>query len=54
MLHHGDVQMNSGLFWKKREYLVLTETHLVRFKSQVRALEFFHLYVVLPATLEVR
>jgi hypothetical protein len=35
------VQTTSGLFRKKKEYLVLTETHLVRYKSQVRASEVF-------------
>lgn len=45
ILYHGEVQTNSGLFWKRREYVVLTETHLVRFKSQSSALELFHTYV---------
>lgn len=42
VLHHGEAITNSGLFWKKREYLVLTETHLVRFKSQGKASDIFH------------
>jgi hypothetical protein len=41
VLHHGEVQTTSGLFRKKKEYLVLTETHLVRYKSQSRASEIF-------------
>ena len=39
MLHHGEVQTTSGMFRKKKEYLVLTDTHLIRFKSQSRASE---------------
>lgn len=42
ILHHGEVQTTSGLFRKKKEYLVLTDTHLIRFKSQSRASETFH------------
>lgn len=42
VIHHGEAVTNSGLFWKKREYLVLTETHLVRFKSQGKASEMFN------------
>jgi len=41
VLHHGEVQTTSGMFRKKKEYLVLTDTHLVRFKSQSRAAEMF-------------
>ena len=41
VLHHGEVQTTSGLFRKKREYLVLTDTHLIRYKSQARASETF-------------
>lgn len=40
--HHGEVQTTSGMFRKKKEYLVLTDTHLIRFKSQSRAAETFH------------
>ncbi|KAI9746591.1 MAG: hypothetical protein M1818_000304 [Claussenomyces sp. TS43310] len=39
VLHHGEVQTTSGLFRKKKEYLVLTDTHFVRFKSHARACE---------------
>ena len=42
VLHHGEVQTTSGMFRKKKEYLVLTDTHLLRFKSQSRASETFH------------
>lgn len=41
VLYHGEVQTTSGVFRKKKEYLVLTETHLLRFKSQSRASEVF-------------
>jgi hypothetical protein len=41
VLHHGEVQTTSGMFRKKKEYLVLTDTHLIRFKSQSRASESF-------------
>ncbi|RFU35894.1 hypothetical protein B7463_g460, partial [Scytalidium lignicola] len=41
VLHHGEVQTTSGMFRKKKEYLVLTDTHLVRFKSQSKASEIF-------------
>ena len=42
VLHHGEVQTTSGMFRKKKEYLVLTDTHLIRFKSRSRASETFH------------
>ncbi len=38
---HGEVQTTGGMFRKRSQYLVLTDTHLVRFKSQARALETF-------------
>ena len=41
VLHHGEVQMTGGVFRKKTQYLVLTNTHLLRFKSQERASEVF-------------
>lgn len=41
VIYHGEAITNSGLFWKKREYLVLTQTHLIRFKSQGKASEKF-------------
>ena len=36
VLYDGEVQTTSSLFRKKKEYLVLTDRHLVRFKSQSR------------------
>ncbi|KAF2181669.1 leucine rich repeat protein-like protein [Zopfia rhizophila CBS 207.26] len=42
VLHHGEVQTSSTMFRKKREYLVLTETHLIRFKSHQKATEAFN------------
>lgn len=33
VVHHGEVQTSSSMFRKKKEYLVLTEKHLVRFKT---------------------
>jgi hypothetical protein len=41
ILHHGEVQTTSGMFRKKKEYLVLTDTHLIRFKSMSRAIDAF-------------
>lgn len=41
VLHHGEVQTTGGMWRKKSQYLVLTNTHLVRFKSQSKAAEMF-------------
>ncbi|KAF7864201.1 uncharacterized protein EAF02_010169 [Botrytis sinoallii] len=41
ILHHGEVQTTTSMFRKKKEYLVLTDTHLTRFKSMARAIEAF-------------
>lgn len=41
VLLHGEVQTSAGMFRKKKEYLVLTESHIVRFKTQARAAEMF-------------
>lgn len=41
VLHHGEVQTSGGMWRKKNQYLVLTDTHLVRFKSQGKAAEMF-------------
>ena len=41
VLLHGDVQTSGGVFRKKKEYLVLTETHIIRCKSQAKAAESF-------------
>jgi hypothetical protein len=41
VLHYGEVQTSSSMFRKKKEYLVLTEKHLIRYKSQSKAAEAF-------------
>jgi hypothetical protein len=41
VLLHGEVQTSSSMFRKKKEYLVLTETHLIRFKTHQKAAEAF-------------
>jgi hypothetical protein len=41
VLHFGEVQTTGGVFRKRTQYLVLTETHLIRFRNQVRAIEAF-------------
>ena len=41
MLHHGEVQTAGGMFRKRCLYFVLTDTYLLRFKSQSRASEMF-------------
>ncbi|KAK2764908.1 hypothetical protein FQN54_008605 [Arachnomyces sp. PD_36] len=41
VIHHGEVQTSGGMWRKKNQYLVLTDTHLVRFKSQGKAAEMF-------------
>ena len=41
---HGEVQISSFKFRKKRDYLVLTDSSLVRFKSVQRATETFSGY----------
>lgn len=38
---HGEVQTSAGMFRKKKEYLVLTEVHIIRYKSQLKAAENF-------------
>ena len=48
VLHHGEVQSMGSVFRKKSQYLVLTETHLIRFKGQGKAAEMFP---TIPATL---
>ncbi|THX10744.1 leucine rich repeat protein [Aureobasidium pullulans] len=37
VLHHGEVQTSSSMFRKKKEYLVLTDTHILRYKNQSKA-----------------
>ncbi|OOF90027.1 hypothetical protein ASPCADRAFT_212301 [Aspergillus carbonarius ITEM 5010] len=41
ILHHGEIQITGGMWRKKSHYLVLTDTHLVRFKSQSKAADMF-------------
>lgn len=41
VMHHGEVQTTGGMWRKKSQYLVLTETHLIRFKSQSKAADIF-------------
>ena len=41
VLHHGEIQNAGSMFRKKSQYFVLTDTHLIRFKSQSRASEIF-------------
>ena len=41
VLHHSEVQTTGGMFRKRKEYLVLTEDHLIRFKNQSRAADAF-------------
>lgn len=41
LLYHGEVLTTIGMFKKKTEYIVLTDTHLIRFKSLLHAAEAF-------------
>jgi hypothetical protein len=41
VLHFGEVQTTGGVFRKRNQYLVLTETHLIRFRNQAKAVEAF-------------
>lgn len=41
VLHYGEVQTSSSVFRKKKEFLVLTEKHLIRYKTQSKAAEAF-------------
>lgn len=47
VLHHGEVQTMGGMFRKRNHFLVLTETHLLRFKTQAKAAE---MYPVIPSS----
>jgi hypothetical protein len=47
VLHHGEIQSMGGMFRKRNHYLVLTETHLLRFKGQAKAAE---MYPVIPTS----
>lgn len=48
---HGEVQTSSSMFRKKKEYLVLTDTHLIRFKNYQKAAEAFPMYVLPKPTI---
>lgn len=39
--HHGEIQSLGGMFRRRSQYLVLTDTHLVRFKTQTGASDLF-------------
>ena len=41
LLYHGEVQIAGSMFRKKIQYMVLTNTHLLRFKSRNKAAEVF-------------
>lgn len=41
VLVHGVVQTTTGMFRKKKEYLVLTEHSMTRYKSQAKASEYY-------------
>ncbi|KAE8145614.1 hypothetical protein BDV25DRAFT_66764 [Aspergillus avenaceus] len=41
ILHHGEIQTTGGMWRKKSQFLVLTDTHLVRFKNQSKAADMF-------------
>lgn len=41
ILHHGEIQSTGGMWRKKSQYLVLTDTHLIRFKNQSKAADAF-------------
>ena len=51
ILHHGEVQTIGGMWKRKSQYLVLTDTHLVRFKNQAKAADAFP---SIPASYNVR
>ncbi len=48
VLHHGEIQSVGGIFRKRSQYLVLTETHLVRFKNHARASDLFPIISASP------
>ncbi|KAJ5279959.1 hypothetical protein N7478_005331 [Penicillium angulare] len=41
ILHYGEIQTTGGMWKRKSQYLVLTDTHLVRFKNQSKAADSF-------------
>lgn len=54
ILHHGEIHTTGSMWRKKSQYLVLTDTHLVRFKNQGKAADAFpsipHSYNRAPAS----
>ncbi|KAJ5099206.1 hypothetical protein N7532_006207 [Penicillium argentinense] len=54
ILHHGEIQSTGGMWRKKSQYLVLTDSHIVRFKNQAKAADAFpsipHSYARAPAS----
>lgn len=54
ILHHGAIQTTGGMWRKKSQYLVLTDTHIIRFKNQAKAADAFpsipHSYARAPAS----
>ncbi|KAJ5613109.1 hypothetical protein N7510_006303 [Penicillium lagena] len=41
ILHHGEIQTTGSMWRKKSQYLVLTDTHIIRFKNQSKAADAF-------------
>lgn len=46
VIYHGEVQSSGGMFRKRTQYLVLTESYLICFRSHLKATE---MYPVIPA-----
>ncbi|KAJ5302147.1 hypothetical protein N7508_007010 [Penicillium antarcticum] len=51
ILHHGEIQTTGGMWRKKSQYLVLTDTHIIRFKNQIKAADAF---TSIPASYNTR
>jgi hypothetical protein len=49
ILRFGEVQTAGGVFRRRNQYLVLTETHLIRFRNQSKATEAFPAIPTSPA-----
>jgi len=52
VLHHGEAQTGASVFRKRKEYLVLTDTHIMRFKSQQKASETFNIIPPMKAPIK--
>ncbi|CAI7618511.1 unnamed protein product [Penicillium manginii] len=54
ILHHGPLQTTGSMWRKKSQYLVLTDSHIIRFKNQAKAADSFpsipHSYARAPAS----